>query len=194
MYVEAARRAMAAIDPDAVSAAARLCAAAVREGGRLLVCGNGGSAADAQHMAGELVGRFRRERRPLPVVALTSDSAVLTAIGNDYGFEEVFSRQVEALGSAGDVLVAISTSGRSENVLRAASAASRNGMRVLALTGSDGGSLAEAADVAFRAPTERTSHVQEVLMVVMHAVCLAVELGVPGHGEGAGAQEGEEGP
>lgn len=155
----------------ALQDACKAVAGCLLQGGTVLVAGNGGSAADAQHFAAELVGRFRRERAPMPAVALTTDSSCLTSIANDYGYDSVFARQVEALGRPGDVLVAISTSGRSANVLRAVEAAVGRGMTVVALTGADGGGLAHAAHVALCAPGRETAHVQEWHGVMLHAVC-----------------------
>lgn len=144
---------------------------ALRSGGKLLVAGNGGSAAEAQHFVGELVGRFRLERRPYAAIALCVDSAVVTAVGNDYGFDDVFARQVRALGRAGDALLAISTSGESPNLLRAAEAARGCGMRVLAVTGDRDNRLVGLADVALRVPATDTPLVQELQMMVTHVVC-----------------------
>jgi D-sedoheptulose 7-phosphate isomerase len=177
IYLEAARAALAAIDPEPVAKAAELCLDCVMGGGKILFCGNGGSAADSQHFAGELVGRFRLERGAIPAIALTADTAVITSLANDYSFEMVFARQVEALGRAGDVLVAITTSGRSPNVLMAIEKAHGLGLRVVAFTGSSGGPAADAADVAVRAPSGETSHAQEALLVAGHAICAAVERG-----------------
>ena len=142
---------------------------------RVYVCGNGGSAADAQHIAGELAGRFRRQRRALPCVALTTDTSVLTAVGNDLDFESVFSRQVEALGQQGDVLWALSTSGNSPNILAAAHAARLRGMKVLAMTGHGGGKLAELADLCLRAPAERTDLIQLLHQGAYHILCELVD-------------------
>jgi D-sedoheptulose 7-phosphate isomerase len=155
--------------------AARLILNAVRGGGKVVLCGNGGSAADAQHLAAELVGRFARDRAPIPAIALTADTAVLTALGNDDGFDRIFARQVEGLLRPGDVLVAISTTGRSRNVVEAAACARRAGARVIALTGGDGGDLAHLADVEVRVPSDRTAHVQEVHITVGHAICAILE-------------------
>lgn len=146
---------------------------AIAAGGKVLVCGNGGSAADASHLAGELVGRFRLERRPIPAVALTVDPAVLTAVANDYGYESVFVRQVEALGRPGDVLVAVTTSGLSPNVAKAAEAAAALGMKVAAFTAA--GREAPWADHHWRAPSPVTSHAQEAMLVAFHALCLSLE-------------------
>jgi D-sedoheptulose 7-phosphate isomerase len=177
IYLEAARAALAAMDPDRVGEAAKLCLECVLHGGKILFCGNGGSAADAQHFAGELVGRFRLERGAIPAIALTADTAVITALANDYSFEMVFARQVEALGREGDILVAITTSGKSPNVLLAIEKAHDLGLRVIAFTGSAGGPAADAADVAVKAPSGETSHAQEALLVAGHAICAAVETG-----------------
>lgn len=160
---------------EAIDRTARLLIETFDSGGRAYVCGNGGSAADAQHIAGELAGRFRRERRPLPCVALTTDTSVLTAVGNDYGFKDVFARQVEALGAEGDVLWALSTSGSSANVLAAAEAARRRRMRVAAMTGAGGGALAGLADVCFRAPAERTDLVQQLHQLAYHVICELID-------------------
>jgi D-sedoheptulose 7-phosphate isomerase len=151
---------------------------ALRGGGKVLVFGNGGSAADAQHLVAELVGRFERDRRPLPAVALTSDSSVMTSIANDCGYEQVFARQIEALGAAGDVAIAISTSGRSPNVVEAAALARRLGLVVIAMTGRDGGALGATADVHVNVPHEVTARVQEVQRTQMHAICALVEEGI----------------
>jgi len=144
-------------------------------GGRVYVCGNGGSAADAQHIAGELAGRFHRDRPALACAALTTDTSVLTAVANDFSYEEIFSRQVEALGRAGDVLWALSTSGNSLNVVAAARAAARAGMKVLAMTGAGGGALGGLADLCFRAPAEGTDLVQQLHQLAYHVVCELID-------------------
>ncbi len=144
---------------------------AFRAGGRLLAFGNGGSAADAQHLASELAGRFRRERAPLPAVALSANSSDLTSIGNDYGFDRVFARLVEAHGRAGDVAFAISTSGRSANVCAGVEQARALGLRTLALTGGDGGRLAGLVDVAVVVPSDATARIQEAHATAIHALC-----------------------
>ena len=145
-------------------------------GGTIFWCGNGGSASDSQHLAGELVGRFIKERKPLKSIALTADSAVTTCIVNDYGFEHIFSRQVEALGSKGDVLVGISTSGNSKNVIRAIEAAKAKGMKVVGLTGKDGGAMAELCDVEVRAPhSPFADRAQEIHIKVIHALIDYIE-------------------
>ncbi len=154
-------------------------AAAIRQtfaaGGKLLIFGNGGSAADAQHMAAELVGRFERERAALPAIALTTDTSILTSIGNDYGFDRVFARQVEGLGRAGDLALGISTSGRSANVVAALVAARGLGLRTVALTGRDGGAAARASDVHINVPDRSAARVQEVHRTLIHAICDLVE-------------------
>lgn len=160
---------------EAVVRAADLVREALRAGRTVFACGNGGSAADAQHFAAELVGRFVRERQAWPAAALTTDTSTLTAVANDYSYEQVFARQVEAHGRPGDVLVAISTSGNSPNVLAAVAAARARGMKTIALTGKDGGSLAHQADVHVNVPSPTTARVQEVHRTVLHAVCELVE-------------------
>jgi D-sedoheptulose 7-phosphate isomerase len=145
------------------------------QGGRLFVFGNGGSAADAQHMAAEMVGRFARERRALPALALTTDTSVLTSVANDYNFERVFVRQLEALGRSGDVAFGISTSGDSANVLRAIEAAKAGRLQTVALTGGDGGLIGAAAEIHINVPDASTARVQEVHRTLIHAICELVE-------------------
>jgi len=146
-----------------------------QNGGKVLLFGNGGSAADAQHVAAEFVGRFARERRALPAIALTTDTSILTAVGNDYGFDCVFERQVEALARPGDVVVGISTSGNSPNVLRALEWARKAGVTTIGFTGKDGGNMTSLCDVCFIAPADVTARIQELHIVVWHAVCDLVE-------------------
>jgi len=160
---------------DVIEEMARVIIDAFRGGHRLYIAGNGGSAADAQHIAGELVGRFRYDRAPLPAIALTTDTSVMTAIANDYGFDEIFLRQVKALVTKGDVLLAISTSGNSPNVLRAVDYAKKAGARVLALTGKDGGELARAAEKALVVPADGTWDIQEIHITVGHILCGLIE-------------------
>jgi len=160
---------------ERLAAAARLVAEALKGGNKVLFCGNGGSAADSQHLAAELVGRYRRNRPGLAALALTADTSALTAIGNDFGFDEVFSRQVEALGRPGDVLVAISTSGRSPNVLRAVEAARALGLKTVGLAGRDGGRLAGLVDLALVVPSEDTARIQECHITLGHILCDLVE-------------------
>jgi D-sedoheptulose 7-phosphate isomerase len=163
----------------AVVEAADVMAAAFDAGGRVLIFGNGGSAADAQHFACELVGRFLRERRALPAIALTTDTSTLTAIANDYGFDRVFVRQIEALGRSGDVAVGISTSGSSANVLAGLKFARSCGLKTIAFTGGRGGPIAAAADVLVTVPDDSTPRVQEVHRTLIHAVCHLVESRLP---------------
>lgn len=143
----------------------------VQSGSRVFICGNGGSAADAQHFSAELTGRFERERRAWPAVALTTDTSALTAIGNDYGFDQVFSRQLEALGQSGDLLIAMSTSGNSGNVRRAVAYAKANGIGTIGLLGRDGGQLAHDVDYALVAPSRRTARIQEMHILILHIWC-----------------------
>ena len=169
----AAHERMAA-DVTAVVKAAAAIAAALKDGRTVLVFGNGGSAADAQHFAAELVGRYEKDRQAWPAVALTTDTSALTAIGNDYGFERVFARQIEALGRPGDVAIGISTSGNSPNVLRALEAANDRGLVTIALTGR-GGEAGRIARLHVRVDDERTARIQEVHATLLHAVCELVE-------------------
>jgi D-sedoheptulose 7-phosphate isomerase len=164
----------------AVEAAARVVADALAAGGQVLFCGNGGSAADAQHLAAELVGRLALERPAYRAVALTTDTSVLTAVGNDYGYAEVFARQVEGLGRPGDVLVAISTSGRSENVLRAAAAARRRGLKVVAFLGPAASPLDQTAEVALHVDGQAPGLVQQGHITIGHALCGWVEARLAG--------------
>lgn len=157
-----------------IAEAANLMARCLRRGGKILSCGNGGSAADAQHFSAELLGRFEMERDGLRAIALTTDTSTLTAISNDYAFENVFAKQVTALGADGDVLLGISTSGKSPNVLRAITAAHEKGMRIVALTGRDGGPIAATLaenDVEIRIPADRTCRIQEVHLLTIHCLC-----------------------
>lgn len=164
-----------------IEAVARRMAETLRKGGKLLFFGNGGSAADAQHLAAEFVNRFLRDRGALAALALTTDTSALTSIGNDLGFEQVFSRQVEALGRPGDLVVAISTSGNSPNVLRGVEAARRLGCATVGMTGGSGGLLADAVDDAFIVPSTETPRIQETHITLGHALCALVdELLTPG--------------
>jgi D-sedoheptulose 7-phosphate isomerase len=167
-------RGLSALSP-VVDEAARAVASALREGHKLLLCGNGGSAADAQHIAAEFTGRFVSERRPLAALALSTDTSALTCIANDYGFEEVFRRQLLALGQAGDVLLAISTSGKSPNVVRAAEAARSLNVRTIGLLGCGGGSLAALCDTAIIVPSDVTARIQEAHVFIGHTLCSLVE-------------------
>lgn len=160
---------------DGIVGAADLIGAALAGGGTLLVFGNGGSAADAQHFAAELVGRFERDRRPLAALALSTDTSVLTSVGNDEGFDRVFARQVDALGRPGDVAFAITTSGRSPNVVRALAAARARGLRTVGLTGGDGGEVAGLVDLHLNVADRSTARVQEVHITILHALCALIE-------------------
>ena len=160
---------------DALSSIARVLVESLHAGGKVLVAGNGGSAAEAQHFAAELVGRFKCERRPYAALALTVDSSILTAVGNDYGFADVFARQVLAFGRPGDLLLVYSTSGHSENLLRAAVAAKRCGMTVAAVTGDHPNPLERLADRALRVPSTDTPVIQELQMVTTHVLCEIAE-------------------
>ncbi len=169
------KRALAEEAGAAIAAAASLVAETFARGGKLLLLGNGGSAADAQHLAGELTGRFRRERDALPAIALTANTSDLTAIGNDYAFDRVFSRLVAAYGREGDAVLAISTSGNSPNVLEAVREARHRGLRSIGLTGRGGGKLAPAVDVAIVVPSADTQRIQESHIAVGHVLCELVE-------------------
>jgi len=158
-----------------IQQAGSLIAATLSQGGKLLLCGNGGSASDSQHIAAELTGRFLKDRRPLAAVALTTDTSALTSIANDYSFDEVFSRQVMGLGRKGDCLLAISTSGNSRNVLRAVDAARAAGIRVIGLLGRDGGALRTLCDVAIVVPSATTARIQEAHIFIGHTLCAMVE-------------------
>lgn len=159
----------------AVTMAATLIADAIKAGGKLMIVGNGGSAADAQHLAAEFVNRFEIERSPLPALALTTDTSVITSIGNDYDYSLIFSKQVKALGREGDVLLAISTSGNSTNVIEAAVAAKAHGIKTITMTGGDGGALAKQADISLNVEAGVTARVQEVHITIGHAICGLVD-------------------
>ncbi len=166
-----------------IGAAIDLMFGALSNGNKILACGNGGSAADCQHFAAELVGRFERERFPLPAMALTTDTSILTAVSNDYSYREIFSKQVQAFGQAGDILLAISTSGNSANVLAAVEAALEREMRIVLLTGKDGGEIARIltdADVNICVPHTRTARIQEVHLVTIHCICDGIDVALFG--------------
>lgn len=169
-----------------ISQAVDIMFSALANGNKILACGNGGSAADCQHFAAELVGRFERERNPLPALALTTDSSIMTAVGNDYSYRDIFAKQVQAFGQPGDVLLAITTSGNSANVLAAAEVALEREMRVVALTGKDGGALARMltdADVNINVPHTRTARIQEVHLVTIHCICDGIDVALFGGDE-----------
>ena len=160
---------------DMVNQAGHILGKSLRAGGKILFCGNGGSAADSQHLAAELTGRFIKDRRPLAALALSTDTSALTCIGNDYSFDEVFARQVQGLGRSGDVLVGISTSGNSLNVIRAVEEARAAGMQVVGLLGRDGGTLLELCDVSIVVPSQVTARIQEVHILIGHTLCGLIE-------------------
>jgi D-sedoheptulose 7-phosphate isomerase len=158
-----------------VETAIGLAWAALSKGCKIIFCGNGGSAADCQHLAAELMGRFLVDRRPLPAIALTVDTSALTAIANDYGYDDVFSRQLRGIGTTGDVLVAISTSGNSRNVVAALETAKAIGIATIGLTGGSGGAMSKLCDVAICVPSHETNHIQEMHIVVGHYLCAEIE-------------------
>lgn len=168
---------------EPISQAVELMFTALSNGNKILACGNGGSAADCQHFAAELVGRFERERLPLPALALTTDTSIMTAVGNDYSFNEIFSKQVQAFGQAGDILLAMSTSGNSANVLAAVDAALERDMRIVALTGKGGGTIGKRlteADVHICVPHDRTARIQEVHLLTIHCICDGIDVALFG--------------
>ena len=158
-----------------IEKAAQITADCLRQGHKLLFFGNGGSASDSQHLAAEFVGRYEKERRALPAIALTTDTSILTAVGNDYGFERVFERQIEALARPGDVLFAISTSGNSKNVLQGVKKAKSLGLTTIAMTGGSGGELKNLADLSLVIPTKKTSRIQECHIMIGHILCECVD-------------------
>ena len=160
---------------DGIAQVAEITLRALQRGNQIFLCGNGGSAADAQHLAAEFVNRFLYDRPALPALALTTDTSALTAIGNDADFSQVFSRQIEALGKAGDVLYALSTSGKSPNVIRAAEMARKRGIETVAFTGGDGGALAPICDHALIIPSHSTPRIQEAHITIGHIICQLVE-------------------
>jgi D-sedoheptulose 7-phosphate isomerase len=164
--------------PEQVARAIVAMTDCLRAGGKVMACGNGGSAADAQHFAAELIGRFERERQELAAIALTTDTSILTAVGNDYSYDEIFSKQVRGLGKKGDILMGISTSGNSKNVVKAIEVAKKMGIKIIALTGNGGGKIAtllDADDIHLCAPSTRTARIQETHLVLLHALCDGVD-------------------
>ena len=164
--------------PESVARGVVAMVECLRAGGKIMACGNGGSAADAQHFAAELIGRFERERRELGAIALTTDTSILTAVGNDYSYDEVFAKQVRGLGKGGDILLGISTSGNSKNVVRAIEAAKQMGIKVIALTGNGGGKIGtilDAEDIHLCVPSTRTARIQETHLVLLHGLCDGVD-------------------
>ena len=172
------REQAAVLLPKPIERAVHAMVDCIRRRGKILACGNGGSAGDCQHFAAEMVGRFEAERPGMPAIALTTDSSILTAVGNDYAYDQVFVRQVQALGSEGDILLAISTSGNSANVIEAIQTAHLIGMRVIALTGRDGGKMAKLlkeSDIELRVPADRTTRIQEIHLVIIHSLCDGID-------------------
>ena len=163
---------------DIAKTVADICINCLNGGGKILFCGNGGSAADSQHLAAELIGKLNKKRAPLAAIALTTDTSIITAIGNDYGFEFIFSRQIEGLGHAGDVLIAISTSGNSPNILEAIKAAKKKNMWVIGMTGASGGAMAKKCDAIYHAPYASTQTIQECHITFGHVFCGLIEKGM----------------
>jgi D-sedoheptulose 7-phosphate isomerase len=161
---------------EPLSHAIDLCFGCVTNNAKILACGNGGSAADSQHIAAEMTGRFIKDRKPLPAIALTTDTSALTCIANDYSFEDVFARQIGALGHGGDVLIAISTSGNSSNVIKAMHVALELGVKVIALSGRDGGQMKSLADISIIVPSQTTARIQEAHIFIGHVICGSVEI------------------
>jgi D-sedoheptulose 7-phosphate isomerase len=186
-YFRRSREAMQRAETDAalsqsIAAIAKRIAQSLRDGGKLMLAGNGGSAADAQHIAAELLSRFKRDRNPLPAIALTTDTSVLTAIGNDYGYELVFERQVRGLGQKGDVFIGITTSGRSPNITAALLAARERGLVTIGFTGTGGTALAPLCDLMLIAPSDETAIIQQIHITAAHAVCGLIETELFGAG------------
>lgn len=183
--IQATQRSMETLS-EPLRQAIELCFGSVTNNGKILACGNGGSAADAQHFIAELVGRFERDRLPLAGIALNTDTSILTAVGNDYGFDQIFSRQVSALGQHGDILVAISTSGNSVNVQQAIEAAHERDMQVIALTGKGGGTIGKMlreGDLHLCVPHDRTMRIQEVHILLLHLLCDGIDTLLLGEAE-----------
>jgi D-sedoheptulose 7-phosphate isomerase len=184
-FAESIATKQAAVDviSESIAVAGELMGQALLNDGKILSCGNGGSAGDAQHFSSELLNRFERERPGLPAMALTTDASTITSISNDYAYEEIFSKQIRALGKPEDILLGISTSGNSENVCRAIAAAHERGMKVVALSGRNGGRMAELfeeGDVEIRVPATRTARIQEVHLVIIHALCDLIDTALLG--------------
>ncbi len=156
---------------------ANLCVKSLKNGGKIILCGNGGSAADAQHISAELTGRYKSERKGLAGIALTTDTSALTAIGNDYGFEYIFSRQVEAIGKKDDILIAISTSGNSQNIINAIESAKKKEIKIITLIGKDGGKMKDLGDINIMIPSNNTPRIQEMHIMIGHMICLLIDDG-----------------
>ncbi|MDO9548462.1 MAG: D-sedoheptulose 7-phosphate isomerase [Candidatus Marinimicrobia bacterium] len=172
------KEALSAGCSDSIADAAEMLIAAVAEGAKILLCGNGGSAADAQHIAAELVARLNKERKAIPALALTTNTSTLTALANDYDFATVFVRQVEAFGRSGDILIGISTSGNSKNVIQAMNYAAENGLKTVALTGGSGGEMAQIADFSIIVPSDSVQRIQEAHITIGHILCDLLEQSV----------------
>jgi D-sedoheptulose 7-phosphate isomerase len=181
----AAKEAFAATQQDKLLTLVEWVVASIRQGGKLLIFGNGGSAADAQHLAAEFVNRFLIDRPPLPAIALTTDSSIITSIGNDFSFDDIFTKQIQALGKKGDIALGISTSGNSPNVLNAVAEAKKLELRTAVLTGGSGGKLAALADLALNVPSDRTPHIQETHLWIEHLLCQLVDETLFGTGKAA---------
>ena len=160
---------------DDIATASKMVVAALKNGNKVLLCGNGGSAADAQHIAAELTGRYKSERRGLPAIALTTDTSALTAIGNDYGYNRVFDRQTEALANSGDVIIGISTSGNSNNVVSALKLGQELGCKTIGLTGRDGGAMNKVCDINLVVPSDNTPRIQEMHILIGHTICQIID-------------------
>lgn len=174
-HIHAVEKSFTSSQLNTLEAISRELIKCLKDGRKIMLCGNGGSASDSQHIAAEFVGRFHRERRALPAIALTADTSIITAVANDYQYEDIFARQVEALGQAGDALIAISTSGNSKNVLSAVEKANEMQILTLGFTGEEGGRLAKKCKFAFRAASALTPHIQEVHITVLHAISEVIE-------------------
>lgn len=148
---------------------------AIRKGNKILVCGNGGSAADSQHFSGELIGRFQKERKPVACVSLTTNTSIITSIGNDYSFEKIFSRQIEGIGKSGDILILFSTSGRSKNIIDAALVAKKKGIKTVSFTGAQPNKLARISDINISVPSRSTPRIQEIHSIIIHIICQLIE-------------------
>lgn len=172
------RKKIADIMIDDIEKAANMCLETIRSGGKILLMGNGGSAADAQHIAAELVGRYLLERNAIPAIALSTDTSIITAIGNDYGYNIIFERQIEALGRENDIVFGISTSGNSENIYRAFIAAEKRNIKTIGLLGKDGGKIGKVCDMPLIVPSEQTPRVQEIHIAIGHIICEEIERGV----------------
>jgi D-sedoheptulose 7-phosphate isomerase len=172
-HIETSKK-MEKLLPEIINAA-EICLTSLKKGGKILLCGNGGSAADSQHIAAELIGKFKKERIPLPAIALTTDTSVLTAIGNDYEFKFVFSRQIEALAKKEDILIAISTSGNSKNVINAIKSAKKIGCKIITLTGKDGGKMKNLGNVNIVIPSNETPRIQEMHIMIGHMICAFID-------------------